>query len=179
MNRWRVLVRWLGALVGVAALGAGLWLLLGDDLAGPGPALGPQERRINAVADLGDDGSTTCGGSGLRRGDPLPGGALRKTSTACVVVGVTDTRGDLRWFFFGRGAGDGTVVVPRPTRSGIREVLLENGAVVPVGRQVRVRCSADPNERFETWIARGLATGAYLDGFGFLVAIDCDAAVSS
>jgi len=177
-NRWRALTRWLAAVAAVAGLMVGLWVLLKDALAGPDPALGPTERQINAVADLGDDDAGDCGGTGLRRGDPLPDRPLRAASTACVVVGATDRAGDLRWFFLARGAGGGTVKVPRPTRSGVREVLLENGAVVPISDDVRVRCSPDPNARFETWIADGLATAAYLDGLGFLVAIDCDEAGS-
>ena len=174
MSRWRVLIRWMGAVIAVGLLVLALRAALSDELGGPGPALGPTERRVNAVDDIGDDDAADCDDIGVRRGDPLPERPLRPTSTACIVVGVTDDSGDLRWFFVGRGAGDGTIQVPKPTRSGVREVLLENGAVVPIGPNVAVRCSADPNERFESWIARGLATGAYLDALGFLVAIDCD-----
>lgn len=173
MTRWRALARWFAALGAVAVVLVVLWVALSDQLGGSAETLGPTERRINLVADLGDDGADNCDVE-LRRGDPAPDAPLRKTSTACVVVGVADTRNDLRWFFMGRGAGDGTVQVPRPTRSGVREVLLENGAVVPIGAVVKVRCSPDPNERFETWVAQGLATQAYLDAYGFLVAIDCE-----
>jgi hypothetical protein len=174
VSRWRALLRWLGAVFAVALLVAGLVVLLSGELAGPGPALGPPERRVNTVSDLGVDDAPACTGTGVQRGEPLDERPLRPASTACVVVGVTDKNGDLRWFFIGRATGEGTVAAPRPTRSGTREVLLENGAVVPIGTNVRVRCSADPNERFETWIAKGLATAAYLDGLGFLVAIDCE-----
>ena|SRR5436190_9872965 len=175
MSRWRVLVRWVAAVVGVGVLFMALALLLKDRLgSGTGEALGPRERRINTISDLGDDDAATCGASGIRRGEVLQVHPLRKESTACVVVGVTNEDDELRWFFMARATGQGTVAVPRPTRSGTREVLLENGAVVPIGANVAVRCSPDPNERFETWIARGLATTGYLDSLGFLVALDCE-----
>jgi hypothetical protein len=176
MSPWRALLRWVGALVGVGLVVVLLWLLLRTKLTGDDAALGPTERRINVVVDIGDDDAPDCSNLGLRRGDPAPSRPLRRESTACVIVGVTDKAGHLRWFFVGRGVGDGTVHVPKPTRSGVREVLLENGAVVPIGPSIAVRCSADPNERFESWIAAGAATSAYLDAAGFLVAIDCDPA---
>lgn len=173
MTRWRALARWGAAMGAVAVVLVVLWVVLAGQLGGNSATLGPTERRINLVADLGDDGADSCDPE-LRKGDPAPVAPLRPTSTACVVVGVKDSRGDLRWFFTGHGTGDGRVQVPKPTRSGVREVLLENGAVVPIGATVQVRCTPDPNERFETWVAAGLATQGYLDAYGFLVAIDCE-----
>ena len=90
------------------------------------------------------------------------------------VVGVVDSSKVLRWFFFGRGSGEGTVRVSRPVQVGPTVVALKNGAVVPIGDEVRVRCSPDPNERFEHWVAEGRATSGYLDATGTLVGIDCD-----
>ena len=176
MTRWQTVYRWVGGVVGVVVLFVVLLLVFGREFGSKKLALGPTQRRINTVVDLGDDGATDCEHAELQRGDPAPQGALRSGSTACVLVGVVDGESLLRWFFLGRGTGQGTVRVPKPTQVGQTVVALSNGAVVPIGSTVTVRCSPDPNERFESWIARGLATAGYLDADGALVAIDCTTA---
>jgi len=173
MTRWQTVYRWVGAVLAVAALFVLLVVIFGRGSRNDSLALGPAQRRINAVVDLGDDGATTCTYDELSTGDTAPQGVLRATSTACVLVGVVDGSNTLRWFFIGRGAGDGTVRVPKPVKVGHTVVALSNGAVVPIGSKVAVRCTADPNDRFEARIAQGLATAGYLDADGNLVAIDC------
>ena len=138
-------------------------------------SIGTTERRVDAVVDLGDDGAKDCTHPELQRGSLLPAAEVRPKSTACVVVGSVDNLRRLKWFFIGHGAGDGTVRVPRPELIGLRDVRLVNGAVVPIGPQVGVRCTADPNARFESFVASGKATASFLDRAGVLVAIDCDA----
>lgn len=173
MTRWQTVYRWIGAVLAVGALFALLLVIFGRGSGDSKLTLGPAQRRINAVVDLGDDGASSCVHDELSNGDAAPQGALRPDSTACVLVGVVDAN-TLRWFFFGRGTGEGTVRVPRPVKVGQTVVALSNGAVVPIGNKVSVRCSADPNERFEAWIAEGRATAGYLDADGALVAIDCE-----
>lgn len=173
MTRWQTVYRWVGAVVAVGALFVLLLVVFGRGSGDSKLALGPAQRRINAVVDLGDDNATSCTHGELSSGDAAPQGALRPTSTACVLVGVVDGSNTLRWFFIGRGVGNGTVRVPRPVKVGNTVVALSNGAVVPIGSKVTVRCTADPNERFEARIADGLATAGYLDADGALVAIDC------
>jgi hypothetical protein len=174
MTRWQAVYRWVGAVLAVGLLLASLILLFGRGGDDGALTLGPAQRRINAIVDLGDDGAASCVHDELSNGEPAPQGTLRTTSTACVLVGVVDEADVLRWFFIGRGAGDGTVRVPRPVEVGQTVVALSNGAVVSIGERVAVRCSPDPNLRFETVIAEGLATAGYLDASGSLVAIGCD-----
>lgn len=166
--------RWVGAVVAVGVLFVVLVLVLGRNLTDTKQSIGPTQRRINLVADLGDDDATACEHDEIKRGMPAPPALLRRDSTACVVVGVVDDANSLRWFFIGRGSGTGSVRVPKPVQVGLTVVALSNGAVVPMADAVTVRCSPDPNERFETWVADGRATAGYLDGSGALVAIDCE-----
>jgi hypothetical protein len=174
MSPWRTLGRWVAALLAVALLVLGLRFVLADRLTDERGDLGPPGRTINTIVDLGGDEATDCETVQVRRGDVLEPNRLRPDSRGCVVVGFADSKGRLGWFFVGRAVGDGQVVGPKPTRSGVNDVLLDNGAIVPIGDSVRVRCSPDPNERFEVWIARGQATAAYLDASGRLVGIDCE-----
>jgi hypothetical protein len=175
MTLWQTVYRWLGAVLAVAVLLILLILVFGKNFSQSSGSLGPTERRINLVADLGDDKSASCTHDEIERGSAAPRGPLRSTSTACVVVGVVDASNNLGWFFIGRATGAGTVRVPKPSRVGHRLVALSNGAVVPIGTTVAVRCTPDPNARFESWIAEGRVTAGYLDAAGALVAIDCDA----
>ena len=149
MTRWQTVYRWLAAVGAVVVLAAVLVAVFGRNLGNKPLTLGPAQRRINVVIDLGDDGATSCQHPEIRSGDRAPEGALRTGSTACVVGGVVDSSKVLRWFFFGRGSGEGTVRVSRPVQVGPTVVALKNGAVVPIGDEVRVRCSPDPNERFD------------------------------
>jgi hypothetical protein len=174
MTRWQSVYRWVGAVGAVGLLLALLAFGPGRHLGARGVHVAPAERRIDTVADLGDDGAADCTHAEIQRGDVAPTATLRPGSTACVLVGITGADRVLRWFFIGRGAGNGTVRVPKPVRVGHTLVTLTNGAAVPIGSTVAVRCSADPNERFESWIAQGKATAGYLDASGALVAIDCD-----
>jgi len=171
---WKTVYRWVGAVLAVVALFVVLVLVLGRNLTDTKQSIGPTQRRINRVADLGDDGATACEHDEIKRGMPAPAALLRRDSTACVVVGVVDDAESLRWFFIGRGNGAGLVRVPKPVRVGLTVVALSNGAVVPMAKSVAVRCSPDPNERFEVWVADGRATAGYLNEFGALVAIDCE-----
>jgi len=171
---WKTVYRWVGAVLAVVVLFVVLVLVLGRNLTGTKQSIGPTQRRINRVADLGDDGATSCEHDEIKRGMPAPAALLRRDSTACVVVGVVDDANSLRWFFIGRGNGAGSVRVPKPVRVGLSVVALSNGAVVPMAESVAVRCSPDPNERFEAWVADGRATAGYLNEFGALVAIDCE-----
>lgn len=175
MTLWQTVYRWLGAVLAVAVLIVLLILVFGKNFSKSSNSLGPTERRINLIADLGDDDARSCTHDEIERGSAAPSEPLRATSTACVVVGVADSSNNLGWFFIGRATGAGTVRVPKPVRVGHRLVALSNGAVVPIGATVAVRCTPDPNARFETWIADGRATAGYLDATGALVAIDCDA----
>ena len=174
MTLWKTVYRWVGAVLAVVVLFVVLVLVLGRNLTGTKQSIGPTQRRINRVADLGDDGATSCEHDEIKRGMPAPAALLRRDSTACVVVGVVDDANSLRWFFIGRGNGAGSVRVPKPVRVGLTVVALSNGAVVPMAESVAVRCSPDPNERFEAWVADGRATAGYLNEFGALVAIDCE-----
>lgn len=166
--------RWIGAVSAVVALLVVLVLVLGRNLADTKPSIGPTQRRINLVADLGDDGATVCEHDEIKRGMSAPPALLRRDSTACVVVGVVDDANSLRWFFIGRGTGAGSVRVPKPVQVGLTVVALANGAVVPMADSVTVRCSPDPNARFEAWVAEDRATAGYLNELGALVAIDCE-----
>lgn len=166
--------RWIGAVVAVGVLVLVWYLALGRNLGGSPASTGVAQRRINAVVDLGDDGARTCDHPEIERGIPVPTGALRADSTACVLVGVGDATGTLRWFFIGRADGSGRVRVPRPVSVGETTAALANGAVVALGASVAVRCTADPNARFEAFIAQDRATVGYLDSSGALVAIDCE-----
>lgn len=174
MTRWQSVYRWTGAVLAVGVLAIVWYFTLGRSLDGSKASSGEAQRRINVVVDLGDDGARSCEYPEIERGAPVPVGALRADSTACVLVGTGDDDGTLRWFFFGRADGNGTVRVPRPANVGLTSVALANGAVVPIGGSVRVRCTADPNARFETFVADGSATAGYLDTSGALVAIDCE-----
>ena len=77
-------------------------------------------------------------------------------------------------------AGAAVTVLLNVSHDPTRELYVESNKAFTAywkkktGQDVQVRCSPDPNERFETWIARGLSTAGYLDAFGFLVAIDCE-----
>lgn len=174
MTRWQTVYRWVGAVVAVAALLVLLVVIFGRDSTKSALSLGPAQRRVNAVIDLGDDGAASCTGIEVSEGALPSQDSVRPGSTACVLVGVVDDANVLGWYFFGRGSGDGLVRVPPPVQVGQTVVALANGAVVPIGDQVSVRCTADPNERFEARIAQGLATAGYLDADGALVAIDCE-----
>ena len=174
MTRWQVVYRWTAAVLAVVALLVVLVLVFGGNFSRKNSSIGPTQRRVNLIADLGDDNVDSCVHDEIQRGSSAPKAGLREQSTACVVVGVVDSANTLGWFFLGRGAGNATVRVPKPVKVGLTVVALSNGAVVPIGSTVRVRCTPDPNARFETWIADGLATAGYLDASGALVAIDCD-----
>ena len=145
MTLWKTVYRWVGAVLAVVVLFVVLVLVLGRNLTDTKQSIGPTQRRINLVADLGDDDATACEHDEIKRGMPAPAALLRRDSTACVVVGVVDDANSLRWFFIGRGNGAGSVRGP-----------------------------PDPNERFEAWVADGRATAGYLNEFGALVAIDCE-----
>ena len=173
MNRTQAITRWLAAAVCVVVLGVVWYIGFGRRLNAPDPAVGATQRRIDTVVDLGDDGSTRCEHPEIERGVPAPSGALRVGSTACILLASVDAARSVRWFFFGRATGGGLIRVPRPVQVGRSLVALSNGAVVPIGPSVAVRCSPDPNERFESWISRGLTTAGYVDSTGALVAIDC------
>lgn len=175
MTRTQAIVRWLAAVASVIAIVFVLFAIFGTRFGSRRPAIGTTERRIDTVVDLGDDDATDCSHPELQRGTVVRSAPLRSTSTACVLVAAIDELKRLRWFFIGRGAGDGTVRVPAPELIGLRDVRLLNGAVVPIGETVRVSCSPDPNARFEVWVSSGKATAARLDGKGVLVAIDCTA----
>jgi len=166
--------RWIGAALAVAVLALVWYVTLGRSLGGSASSSGAAQRRVNVVVDLGDDDARSCEHPEIARGIPVPVGALRADSTACVLVGTGDDAGTLRWFFIGRADGNGRVRVPRPVSVGHTSVALSNGAVVPIGTPVSVRCTADPNARFETFVADGSATAGYLDMSGALVAIDCE-----
>lgn len=166
--------RWVGAVLACGVLVLVWYLTLGRNLGGPPPSSGAAQRRVNVVVDLGDDDARSCEHPEIERGMPVPSGALRATSTACVLVGTGDSTGTLRWFFIGRADGNGLVRVPRPVNVGITSAALSNGAVVPIGASVGVRCTADPNARFEVVVAEQRATAGYLDASGALVAVDCE-----
>jgi hypothetical protein len=173
MSHWRAMSRWVGAVAGVVVLAVVWWVAWGAHLGRSAHVAGVAAHQINVVADLGDDRAPDCSAVSVSRGEPAPSGALRPTSTACVVVGTADASGILRWYFMARGAGNGSVVAPRPVRVGLSTVTLANDAVVAIASSVTVRCTADPTARFEAFVADGLATAAYLDASGALVAIDC------
>ena len=174
MTRWQVVYRWTAAVLAVAVLLVVLVFAFGRNFSRRSSSIGPTQRRINLIADLSDDSADSCSHEEIQSGAAAPKASLRDQSTACVVVGVVDAANTLGWFFLGRGAGNATVRVPKPVKVGLTVVALSNGAVVPIGSTVRVRCTPDPNARFETWIADGRATAGYLDATGALVAIDCE-----
>ena len=176
MTRAQAMLRWLAAVGSLLVLVLVLYAIFGNRFGSRTPSIGTTERRVDSIIDLGDDSATDCSHPELQRGSFVPAVPLRPRSTACVVVGAVDGSHRLRWFFIGRGAGDGTVRAPRPDLVGLRDVRLVNGAVVPIGSTVAVRCSPDPNARFETWVADGKATAAYLDASGTLVGVGCDPA---
>lgn len=174
MTRWQAVYRWIGAVLAVVLLAA-LWFVgfgrnLGkdDSLVGDGG-----NRLIDVVAELARSGTEGCSLNGVDTAALDLDARLSDAFTGCALVGSRSNTGALEWFFAGRAAGDGTVRVPRPVEVGQTRAALSNGAIVVLAPEVRVRCTADPNARFEIWIADGLATAGYLDPDGRLVAIDC------
>jgi hypothetical protein len=174
VTRWQAVYRWIGAVVALGVL-VGLWYLaFGRDGGGDSSLSGEeQSRRIDVVVDLGTPADSGCSVDSVEVGAVDLDAALTEASTGCVLVGSRSDDGALGWFFVGRATGNGTVRVPRPVEVGQTRAALSNGAVVLLGDDVRVRCTADPNARYEIWIAEGLATAGYLDPQGRLVGIDC------
>ena len=177
VTRWQSVFRWTAAVIAVVVLSIVWYFSLGRNLTGSSPTSGAAQRRINLIADLGDDKVEQCEHPEIEEGSQAPETPLREQSTACVVVGVRDNGGRLRWFFIARATGNGAVRVPRPVRVGHTSATLSNGGVVALAPQVAVRCTPDPNARFEAYIADGRATAAYLNASGELVAIDCSDAL--
>lgn len=174
MTRWQAVYRWIGALLALALLAGAWYAVFGRHLGDDDPLVAEAARRqIDVVVDLGERTSDECSVGSVQLATVDLDRRLGDTSTACVLLGARSGDGAVDWFFVGRATGNGTVRVPRPAEVGQTRAALVNGAVVSLAAHVRVRCTADPNARFETWIAEGLATAGYLDADARLVAIDC------
>jgi hypothetical protein len=174
VTRWQAVYRWIGAVLALALLAGAWYLVFGRNLGNDNSLVGETARRqIDVVADLGARSAEECSVDRVDISAVDLDQRLGDTSTSCVLLGARGVDGGIEWFFVGRATGTGTVRVPRPAEVGQTRAALVNGAVVSLSTTVRVRCTADPNARFETWIADGLATAGYLDADARLVAIDC------
>lgn len=161
--------------MGVVVLVGAWFLVFGRNLGDDTPlASNGATRLIDVVAPLGADGAQECSADGVDPNAIDRVAPLAESFSGCVLVGSRSDDGSIDWFFVGRANGSGIVRVPRPVEVGQTRAALNNGAVVTLAPEVRVRCTADPNARFEAWIADGRATAGYLDAEGRLVAIDCD-----